>query len=343
MKRICFVTLFIASIIFAFAQDIKPDNVTEPSWVYLKRAENLKDQGDYSTAIIEARKAKVAFFNERVAEYYEKMKQIHTDKTDYEIKKIVNGKKEELLKDDTFPAYHELVGDLYVLTGFLEEADDEYHIALKAKPYFDYPQKELEIKYKLADVYEKNLDFDLADVVNREICQDFFASKDQEFWARLKHNIKTDPSLSHVFRIYRLEGIEYLRALYKIGRHSALLQRKDDSLFYLSVATIVWMTNCCDLVKRNVYDFSYAGPTDFIAVLKDISEYQYVTDETIIEEILFYIAYAYHIDNNFKIRNNYIELAETFAQNSSKRNKIAILCETLRRNDNHILSYEEIF
>ncbi|MBP5706375.1 MAG: hypothetical protein J6W76_03740 [Spirochaetales bacterium] len=315
----------------------------EPSWVYLKRAENLKHKGEYAQAILEARKAKSAQFNERVEEYYQLMKSVHKDKTDYEVRRIVNDKKSDFLEEDTFPEYHELMGDLYAATGFLDEAEDEYRAALKAKAYFEYSQKELEIKYKLSDIYEKKLDFDLQDITDREICEDFFASKDKDLWQRIKFNIKTDPSLSHVFRVYHLEGIEYMKALYAIGKHAVMQQRKDDGLFYLTLATIVWMTSCSDLIKRNVYDFSYAGPTDFIVVLNDIQKYQYVTDETIIEEILFYIAYAYHIDHNYKIRDNYLELAETFAANSAKRNKISILCETLRRDSSHKLTYEETF
>ncbi len=344
MKKSVLTVIIMVNLIFAaFSENISNDEITEPSWVYLKYAANLRDDGKYSQAIIQARKAKAAYFNEKVQDYYNQMKILHTDKTDYEIKKIVNEKKEDLLQIDTFPQYHELIGDLYVLTGFLTEAESEYTLALNAKQYFDYPQKELEIKYKLSDVYEKKLNFDLQDISNREICADFFETKSNDYWSRLRHNIKTDPSLSHVFRIYRLEGTEYLKALYKIGRHSALLQRKDDSLFYLTVATVVWMTNCSEIVRQNVYGFSYTGPADFISVLKNISDYQYVTDETIIEEILFYIGYAYHLDRNYKIRDNYLNLAQSFAVNSGKKNKIAVLCRTLLSDENHILSYEEIF
>ena len=339
MKKLIVLLSLFSCVFVLFAQE----SLSEPSWVYLKRAENLKHKGEYAQAILEARRAKAAQFNERVEEYYQLMKSVHKDKTDYEVRRIVNDKKDDFLEEDTFPQYHELMGDLYVATGFLDEAEDEYRAALQAKAYFEYPQKGLEIRYKLSDIYEKKLDFDLQDIMNREICEDFFASKDKDLWQRIKFNIKTDPSLSHVFRVYRLEGIEYMKALYSIGKHAVMQQRKDDGLFYLTLAAIVWMTSCSDLVKRNVYDFSYAGPTDFIVVLNDIAKYQYVTDETIIEEILFYIGYAYHIDHNYKIRDNYLELAQTFASNSSKRNKIGILCETLRRDANHILRYEETF
>ena len=339
MKKLNLLLLFFCMTYIAFAQDV----LSEPSWVYLKRAENLSHKGEYAQAIIEARKARDAQFNERVEEYYQQMKAIYKEKTDYEVRKIVNEKKSDFLNEDTFPQYHELLGDLYVATGFLDEAEDEYRLALKSKAYFEYSQAELEIKYKLSDVYGKKLDFDLQDITNREICENFFASKEKDLWNRIKFNIKTDPSLSHVFRVYRLEAIEYMKALYSIGKHAVMQQRKDDGLFYLTLATIVWMTSCSDLIKRNVYDFSYAGPTDFIVVLNDIQKYQYVTDETIIEEILFYIGYAYHIDHNYKIRDNYLELAETFAANSAKRNKISILCETLRRDSSHKLTYEETF
>jgi tetratricopeptide (TPR) repeat protein len=339
MKKSVLLLLLFSAVISVFAQE----QLSEPSWVYLKRAENLSHKGEYAQAILEARKAKTAQFNERVEEYYQLLKAANKDKTDYEVRRMVNDKKSDFQKEDTFPQYHELMGDLYVATGFLDEAEEEYRFALQAKAYFEYPQEELELKYKLSDVYGKRLDFDLQDITDREICESFFASKEKDLWQRIKFNIKTDPSLSHVFRVYRLEGTEYMRALYSIGKHAVLQQRKDDGLFYLTLAAIVWMTGCSDLIKRNVYDFSYAGPTDFIVVLNDIAKYQYVTDETIIEEILFYIAYAYHIDHNYKIRDNYLELAETFAANSSKRNKISILCETLRRDSSHKLTYEETF
>ncbi len=313
----------------------------EPSWVYLKRAENLKIKGEYAQAIIEARKARATFIEEKIEKFYIETRNTNPDKTEYEIKKIVEQKKATLMTDDNYPQYHELMGDLYTLTGLLNEAENEYKKALSGAKYFDYLQKNIEVRYKLADVYTKKRDYELADIVYREIVNDYFKAKEEDFWNRVRYNIKNDITLSHVFRIYRIDGIEYLHALYKIGFRSALLNRKEDAIFFLANAAIVWMTYYSSLIKKVDTDFQYASPADFVPFLENKSKYEYSNDDYIIDEIMFFIGYIYGLDKNYKIRDSFFNLALTFSKNTSKRSEIFNRIEYFKRDPEHILGYEE--
>lgn len=314
----------------------------EPSWTFLKRAENLKEQGNYAAALIEAKRAKVKFIEEKLSVYYEDIKAKHRDKTGYELKKMVRAKEKELKLNDNYPQFHELMGDLYTLTDFLIEAEKEYKIALSQKVYFDYPDKVLEIKYKLADVYGKQNRYDLEDIIYREILTAYDALKPADFWARIKVNIRKDQTLSHVFRIYRVEGIQYLQALYKVGRRSALLKRGDDSLFYLSNAAIVWMTYYNELIKKRDLNFQYTAPVDFINYVTKNNLFEYISEDYIIHEIMFYIGYNYFVTGDEEIMRLYFDLAKMFSKGTDKEEEIADRIAFLMSNRDHRMTYDEI-
>lgn len=336
-KRFYLIIFLIFSEILLFSQKTK----REPSWVYLKRAENLKIKGEYAQAIIEARKARKAFIEEKIEKFYEETRMANRDKTEYEIKKIVEQKKSQLMTDDNYPQYHELMGDLYLFTGLLNEAEDEYKKALNGAKYFEYPQKGIEIKYKLADAYTKKRDYELADIIYREIVNDYFKLKENDFWNRVRYNIKNDKTLSHVFRIYRIDGIEYLTALYKIGKRSALLNRKEDAIFFLVNASIVWMTYYSSLIKKVEEDFQYAGPADFIPFLSNRDKYEYIADDYIMDEIMFFIGYVYGLDKDYKIRDSYFRLSQSFSKGTKRESEILNRIEYFKKDPEHILGYEE--
>ena len=54
----------------------------EPSWFYLKKAENFKEQKDYATALTMARKAKQVHIQEKLDIYSEEMLKTHREKTE---------------------------------------------------------------------------------------------------------------------------------------------------------------------------------------------------------------------------------------------------------------------
>lgn len=317
--------------------------LSEPSWIYLKRAENLKENGEYSQAIIEVKKARMKFIDEKIEKYHESIRELNRDKIDYELKKMVDKKREELLLNDNYPQYHELMGDLYFLTNFLDEAEKEYKIALNQKTFFEYPHKYLEINYKVADIYNRKNNYELQDIIYREITGGYFAKKNNEYWDRIKVNIKNDMTLNHVFRIYRIDGIEYLEALYKIGRRSAILRKKnDESLFYLANAAIVWMTYYSNLIKKYHFDFQYSNIYDFINYISKDRLYEYDTKEYIIDEILFFIGYVHHVGNQYKIRDYYFNLAIIFSKGTEREDELKKRIDYFKLDKDYVLSLEEI-
>ncbi|MCG8572758.1 MAG: MC/SLC25 family protein [Spirochaetes bacterium] len=344
MKKINFILLTLTSFLLQLSGfDInyfKKEH--QPSWVYLRTAENLKEKGDYAQAIIHAKKARKSYINEKLAKYFEELREEHQDKTSYEILKIVDHKEEELKINDDYPAYHELLGDLYVLTDFLSEAEKEYQLALKQKAFLEYPDKILELKYKLADVYHRNHQYELEDLVYREIVEGYFAQKNIEYWNRMRYNIRKDQTLSHVFRIYRNEGIKYLKALYKIGFRSALLKRKDESLFYLANAAITWMTFNNDYVKQFYFDFQYAGPIDFINYITNKNVYEYYSDNDIMNEIMFYIGYNFYLNNEAEIMDHFFQLANKFSLTNEQREEMDDRIYYLLTHPGHMITYDEI-
>ncbi len=314
----------------------------DPSWVYLRKAYNMKESGLYSEALILARKSKQLLIKEKLNAYYEEILELHTDKVGFELKRMVDQKEKELQIEDNYPEYHELVGDIFVLTDFLDEAIKEYKIALLQKDLFDYKDKEIEISYKLADVYQKKREFEMADIIYREILERFFITKNREFWDRIKNNIKADPTLSHVFRIYRIDGIVYLKALYEVGKRSSILQRHDDALYFLSIAAIVWMTYYDLIIKSEVYSFSYSSPADFINFMtkKSISEYK--SNDYIVDQIMFYIGYAAQLKNETSIKNHYYNLAIKFSEGTKREIEIKKRINYFIINPAHKLSYQDI-
>lgn len=317
-------------------------DLSEPYWVYLKRAENLKQKGDYSQAIIEARRSKKAFIEGKLQKYYENIRAEHRDMIEYELAKMMADKKKELLQNDDFPQYHELLGDLYIHTDFLEEALAEYERALSQKDFFEYSQKYIEIKYKIAGIHNKNMNYELEDIYYREIVDEYLKTKNKEYWGRVRFNIKSAPSLIRVFRIYRIDGIEYLQALYKIGRRSALLERNSEALFYLSNAAIVWMTYYSKLIKKHHYKFQYSSPSDFINYITKRKNYELESEDYIIDEILFFIGYVYRLEGQDEIREHYYNLARIFSKGTKMEEDIKNLIEYLKKDKKHILTYEEL-
>jgi hypothetical protein len=338
MKLIRKILFFFTLFIFTSVQ--KQD---DPSWVYLKRAENLKEKGEYANAIVEARKSKNAFIGEKLEEYKTRMLETERDKTDYEIRKILEKQRTIWMTADDYPAYHELMGDLYVLTDFLSEAQKEYKTALEQKKFFEYAQKNLEIKYKLAEVYEKSVNYEAADILYREIADEYLKKRDSEIWFRFREYVRKDTSMIHIFRIFREDGMEYHKALYKIGRRSALMERYDDAMFYLANAAVVYMKYNSDVIKKRDYEFSYEGPLDFVEFFsrKDydgmFSFKPYYADE-----ILFYLGYANQKKNEYRIADYFYDLSLTYGRFADKANDLQYRIEYLKKNRNHKITYSEI-
>ena len=343
MKKIILFFILSLTLLNIIGEEIKRD---EPSWTFLKRAENLKERGEYALAVTEANNAKRIYINERLAIYYDSLRNDMKNRnmTDYEIKKIVEEKRKTIMTDDEFPAYHELLGDLYVSTGFLEEADREYKKAISQKEFFDYSEKLIEIKYKQADVYKKKNDFDIASVVYSEIIANYLLLRKREFWDRIKINIKDDPSLERCFRIYRIDGIQYMRALFEQGKRSALLQRPDDALFYLVNAAIVWMTYYDSLIKQYQDSFQYTNPIDFIIYLSDrrINKNISKEDRAIIDDIMFFLGYSSLLKDNEDIAAYYFDIAIAFSKSSGRENEIKNKVEYLKRDKNYRIMYSEL-
>jgi tetratricopeptide (TPR) repeat protein len=341
MNKIFLLFLFIFTInTFSFSEKSKSE---EPSWVYLKRAENLKEKGEFSQAIVEARKAKEIFVTEELNKFYEKIREEDREKTDYELKKIVESKRLEMMQKDNYPEYHELMGDLYVETNFLQEAGKEYKKAIDQKKYFDYPKKLIELKYKLGETYEKESNYEAADIIYREIVEGYYKKKQPDFWTRLRGYVKQDPSLTRIFRLYREDGIEYFKAFYKIGRRSALLQRPDDALFYLANAGVVLMTLEANIIKKSDYGFQYSGPVDFIKYYPkkertlNLSEVSNNFDET-----MFFIGYANKLKGKEDLKNYYFDLALKFSRGTTNEQEIKNRIDYFKIDKDHLLSYEEL-
>jgi len=337
--KILIILLFLS---VSFPNLIFTEEQTEPYWVYLKRAEILKEKGEYAQAIIEAKRSKNVFTDEKLNIYSEEIKQKYRDKTESELMKLVLVKKNELLKNDDFPSFHELMGDLYVLTDFITEAENEYKKAISQSKFFEYPQKGIEIRYKLASIQNKKLNYELEDIYYREITGKYFELKKPEYWERVKFNIKDDPTLGRVFKIYQIDGMEYLQALYKIGRRSALLQRSDDAMYYLVNSAIVWMTYYYKLIKKHNSDFKYTDPSDFINYIAKQRLYEYTSDDYIIDEIFFYIGYLFKLQGQSKLMDHYFGLAKIFSKGTKRELDIANRIEYFNKDKDHILTYEEI-
>jgi tetratricopeptide (TPR) repeat protein len=312
----------------------------EPSWVYLKRAENLKERGEYSQAVVEARRAREVYVKEQVDKFFDEIREKSAEKTDYEIKKIVESKREELMQKDNFPEYHELLGDLFVLTNFLSEAEKEYNKAAEQKQFFEYKEKANEISYKLSGVYEKGQNYEAADIIYREMAKDFMSRKDSGFWSRLKDYIKQDSTLSRIFRIYRDDGIEYFKALYKIGKRSSLLGRPDDALFYLANAAVVYMTYKAGKIRETNYQFQYAGPVDFIKFAGK-KEYSTIGGNDYFDEVLFFIGYANRQKGNNKISGYFFDLALRMSKGTARESEIKNRIEYLGISRDNVLTNDE--
>lgn len=336
MKKNSFISLFFVVIFFIFSEELK-----EPSWVYLKKAENFIEQKEYAKALIEAKKAKRAYINEKLAIYYEELKGKYKNLVEFELESLLKKKENELLLNDNYPAYHEVLGDIYLKTGFPSQAIEEYKKALEQKKFFEYPQKEIEIKYKLTDVYTLLKEYEIAEIWYLEILEGYFSKKSQEFWSRIKYHIKEDISLNRVFKIYRIDGIEYLKALYKVGRRNAILQRKEDALFYLANAAIVWMTYYANVIRTYHYGFQYSGPSDFINYIAKKRLYEYESKDFIMDEIFFFIGYVYLTLGNDKLKDYYFNLAKIFSKNTDKEEEINSRIELFKINKNYRLTHQD--
>ncbi len=317
---------------------------TEPSWVYLERAENLKEKGDYGTAFLIARKARDVFIDEKVRAYYEEIREQYKNKTDYELDTMASERKKALVKNDNYPKYHELMGDLYVLTNELDIAEKEYNKCLAQSKYFDYPQKQLEIKYKLADIYSRRSQFELADVTYREIAAPYFAKKSSDYWNMFRNNItgnadlniQPDPTLGRIFKLYRIDGMEYYKALYKIGRRAALLQQNDDALFYLANAAIVWMTNYSEIIKKTDFDFQFTDPASFINYISNKKLFEYGSGDYYMDLVFFYIGYVNKLKKENKARDYYFNLAVIFSKNTNRTEVLQGLIEYMKKDPSYL-------
>jgi len=335
-NKIVFLFLFFTFLLYSQSE------LKEPSWIYLKKAENLLSKGEYSDAIVEARKSHEKFIEEKLESYYNEIFYTHRDKTQYELKKMVNLKREELNKDDNYPAFHEIMGELYIKTNFMDEAVKEFKKALLQNKYFEYPQKSIELKYKLASVYNKKNEYELEDLIYREIAKEFFDKKKNDYWDRIKYYIENDATLNHAYRIYRLSGIEYLEALYKVGRRSSILEKDKEALFYLTCASIVWFTYFSEIIKNYNSDFQFSTPVDFINYLLKIRSREQIESDLIIGEIFFYIGYTNYILKRNNIKDYFYNFAISFSKNTKKEEEIKNRINYLKIDKNYILKFDEI-
>lgn len=336
-KIITIIMLIIFPAVFSYA--IEND---DPSWVHLKKAENFIVKQDYAAAMTEVRKARIKKIDEALDVYSLQIREEYHEKTDYELQKMVRQKESELKLDDNFPQYHHIVGDIMLLTNFLEEAEHEYRLALQQKDYLDYKDQEIEIQYKLASLYRKKGEPDLEEMIYREILKGFFAEKKTEYWDRIKYNIRQDVTLGHVFKIYRIDGIKYLEALYMLGRREAILQKKNESLFYLSCAAIVWMTYYGDHIKKRIADFQYEGPADFLNYIKNSMFSGYITKDFIVDKIMFYIGYNFFLNREYEVMDHYFKLSIAYSDKSGRKILLSDMISYLSSHKDHILTYQEL-
>lgn len=340
MKKINLVAVFcVLSFSLLFGLEAK-----DPSWVYLKRAENWKDKGDYINAMSEARKAKARYIEEVLEVYWQELLQKHPEETDYELKKLLKQKEQQLKVTDNYPQYHNVMGDLYIQTNFLQEAEAEYKLVLEQQKFLDYPDQVIEVQYKLAALYSSRGNLDLEEMIYREIASGFFVQRNQEYWNRIRYNIREDITLSHAFKIYRLEdGMKYFHALYKIGKREAIAQRVNDSLFYLSCAAIVWMTYFSQEIRKDQSGFQYDGPSQFLNYLNNPAfSMDIVGNDFLMDKVMFYIGYNYFLNREYKIMSHYFDLAIAFADKIGRGNLIRDRVNYLNQNRSHILTYKEL-
>ena len=188
----------------------------------------------------------------------------------------------------------------------------------------------------------------MEDIIYREITKEYFNKKNKEYWDRIRTNIfgsndiKGDITLNHVFKIYRVDGIEYLNALYKIGRRSALLQKKSEALFYLANAAIVWMTHTADQIKKYYYDFQYASPIDFINYITKDRLFEYNTQDFIMDEIFFFIGYVYFMDKSIQLSNHYFNLAVLYSKGTNREEELKKRIEYLNIDSSYMISLDEL-
>lgn len=336
MRKTNLLILFLLQGLWGFAAN-------DPSWVHLKRAENLTAKGEYSEAMSEVRKARACHIDEALMRYWNKLVVENPDKTEYELKKLLQKEEQKLKVSDNYPQYHNIVGDLYVKTNFLSEAEREYKLVLEQQDFLDYPDEILNVHYKLAELYSVRGDLDLEEMTYLKIISEFIATKKESYWERIRYNIRQDITLSHIFKVYRLDnGMKYFNALYNIGRHAAIAQKRDESLFYLGCAAIVWMTHFSDEIRKSQPDFHYTGPVNFINYINNPAFKIVLTEDFVFDKLMFFIGYNHFLNGNVQERDHYFNLAKSFAAKTGRENAVGDFIDYLVAHPEHVLTYQEI-
>ena len=144
-------------------------------------------------------------------------------------------------------------------------------------------------------------------------------------------------------RIYRIDGIEYLKALYKIGKRSAIIGRNKEALFYLSVATVVWMTFHGQQLKIDRMDFQYSNLLDFLNFINKREFKEYINSrEYLIDDILFFIGYISILEKEEGVAQHYFNLSQIFSRGTKKEEIIKNRIEYLKLDKEHRFSYDEL-
>lgn len=315
---------------------------SDPSWVHLQRASNFIERKDFANALTEARKARNRRIEEELDVYWEEINKNFPEKTRYELIRMKQDRESVLRTGDNYPQYNYIIADIYAGTNFLDEAEKEYRKALDNGRFLDYPDQIIEIKYKLASLYNKKGSIFLEEMMYRDILKDFFKQRNQEYWDRIRYNIREDLTLNYVFKIYRLDGMKYLEALYKLGRHEAIMQRRNESLFLLSCAAIVWMTYYGNEIKKTASDFQFEGPVDFINYINNQRFLRYINEDFIVDKLMFYIGYNHFINRDYEISSHYFKLSLIYAERTGRTVMLRDKINYLSNNKDHVLTYEEI-
>ena len=213
---------------------------------------------------------------------------------------------------------------------------------MDTKKDLDYPDRVIEIQYKLAKLYNKKGITHLEEMMYHDILAGLFATYNKDYWNRIRYNIREDLTLGYVFKIYRIDGIKYLNALYKIGVHEAIMQKRDEALFYLSLATVVWMTYYGNEIKGFLPNFQYESPVDFTNYMKNKRFAEYINEDFIIDYLMFYIGYIHHSNKSFETAAHYFTLAKTYSHFSGRHIMIRDLISYLESHPDHLITYEEI-
>ncbi|MCL2834723.1 MAG: hypothetical protein FWD78_16250 [Treponema sp.] len=204
------------------------------------------------------------------------------DNLDNSVKRVL----EEIDRLKSYPEAEYWIGETYMAEGELGLALNQFQKAHDLRSLLEIPEFDLEIMYRMADVYRIRQDYqkmencvlDILDAPGRDV---LWAADSGNFARAAMMRILENEGIGRFFTLYRYDNYQVERAHRFLGLYYYTSSRHNQAAEHLMFAFLIQNTMIMEEVIRHQFDFTFTTMDDLmtqIAGMPAIQDYMEQTD-----------------------------------------------------------------